>query len=159
MPPIQIRKSKISIFNDQNKFRLLWFGISPINRDFRFAPTGLSGLGYYGGYGSVRRQLREFGGPVVGPVHCKSMNLVLRADPVYWAEVLAPRERSEKQVSDQRVLRDGEFSETVLSEMKDLGRKGHALPRKDRGGVQVRSQFWFWAVGGLPNLTVYRLPI
>ena len=58
-----------------------------------------------------------------------------------------------------RVLRDGEFAETVLSGMKDLGRKGHSPPRKDRGGLQVRSQLCFWAVGGLPNLTVYRLPI
>jgi hypothetical protein len=57
------------------------------------------------------------------------------------------------------VLRDGEFDETVLSEVKGLGREGHSPPRKDRGGVQVRSQFCFWAVGGLPNLTVYRLPI
>ena len=111
------------------------------------------------GYGSVRRQLRAFGGTVVGPVHRKSAILVLRADPVYWAEVLALGERGEKQVSDQRVLRDGEFAETVLSEMKDLGRKGHSPPRKDRGGVQVRSQFCFWVVVGLPNLTVYRLPI
>ncbi len=87
------------------------------------------------GYGSVRRQLRAFRGTVVRPVHRKSAILVLRADPVYWAEVLALRERGEKQVSDQRVLRDGEFAETVLSEMKDLGRKGHSPPRKDRGGM------------------------
>jgi hypothetical protein len=45
--------------------------------------------------------------------------------------------------SDQRVLRDGEYAETVLSEMKGLGRVDHAPPRKDRGGVQVRSQFFF----------------
>jgi len=39
-----------------------------------------------------------------------------------WAEVLALRGRGEKQVSDQRVLGDSEFVETVLSEIDDLGK-------------------------------------
>ena len=100
-----------------------------------------------GDMGQLEGSFGHSGGTVVGPVHRKSAILVLRADPVYWAEVLALRKRGEKQVSDQKVLSDGEFAETVLSEMKDLGRKGHSPPRKDRGGVQVRSQFCFWAVG------------
>ena len=47
-----------------------------------------------------------------------------------WAEVLALRGRGEKEVSDQRVLGDGEFVETVLSEIDDLGKVNLRLARK-----------------------------
>ena len=47
-----------------------------------------------------------------------------------WAEVLALRGRGEKQVSDQRVLGDGEFVETVLSEMDNLGKVNLRLATK-----------------------------
>jgi hypothetical protein len=39
-----------------------------------------------------------------------------------WAEVLAWRGRGENQVSDEMVLGDGEFVETTLSEIDDLGK-------------------------------------
>jgi len=47
-----------------------------------------------------------------------------------WAEVLALRGRGEKQVSDQRVLGDGKFVETVLSEIDDLGKVNLRLGTK-----------------------------
>jgi len=47
-----------------------------------------------------------------------------------WAEVLALRGRGEKQVSDERVLGDGEFVETVLSEIDDLGKVNLRLGTK-----------------------------
>ena len=47
-----------------------------------------------------------------------------------WAEVLALRGRGEKEVSDQRILGDGEFVETVLSEIDDLGKVNLRLARK-----------------------------
>lgn len=47
-----------------------------------------------------------------------------------WAEVLALRGRDEKQVSDQRILGDGEFVATVLSEIDDLGKMNLRLATK-----------------------------
>ena len=47
-----------------------------------------------------------------------------------WAEVLALRQRDEKQVSDQRILGDGEFVATVLSEIDDLGKMNLRLTTK-----------------------------
>ena len=49
-----------------------------------------------------------------------------------WAEVVAVRGRGEKQVSDERVLGDGEFVETTLSEIDDLGRVNLRLGIKRR---------------------------
>ena len=40
-----------------------------------------------------------------------------------WAEVMGLRRRRERQLSDQRILGDGDFVETVLTEMDDLGRE------------------------------------
>ena len=47
-----------------------------------------------------------------------------------WAEVLALRARGERQLSDQRVLGDGEFVEQVLSEMDDLSKENLRVKRK-----------------------------
>ncbi|MBW2330153.1 MAG: transposase [Deltaproteobacteria bacterium] len=47
-----------------------------------------------------------------------------------WAEVLSMRRRGQEQVSDQRILGDGEFVETVLSEMDDLGKENFRLGTK-----------------------------
>jgi putative transposase len=47
-----------------------------------------------------------------------------------WAGVLALRGRGQKEVSDQTVLGDGEFVETVLSEIDDLGRVNLRLARQ-----------------------------
>jgi len=47
-----------------------------------------------------------------------------------WAEVLSMRRRGQKQVSDQRILGDGEFVKTVLSEMDDLGKENFRLGTK-----------------------------
>jgi putative transposase len=67
-----------------------------------------------------------------------------------WSEVFAIRARGERQISDQRVLGDGEFVQQVLSEMDEqskqnlrIGRKGidlSALSKKvcNVEGVSVR---------------------
>jgi len=47
-----------------------------------------------------------------------------------WAEVLALRARVERQISDQRVLGDGEFVEQVLSEMDELSKENLRVRRK-----------------------------
>jgi putative transposase len=47
-----------------------------------------------------------------------------------WAEVLSLRARGERQVSDQRVLGDGEFVEQVLSEMDELSKENLRIRRK-----------------------------
>lgn len=50
-----------------------------------------------------------------------------------WSSVLALRRRGEKQVSDERVLGDGEFVQAVLSEMNERGKESLRIPsrRKD----------------------------
>jgi REP element-mobilizing transposase RayT len=40
-----------------------------------------------------------------------------------WSEVLALRKREERQLADQRILGDGEFVKTILSEIDDLGKE------------------------------------
>jgi len=40
-----------------------------------------------------------------------------------WAEVMGLRRRRERQLSDQRILGDGDFVETVLTEMDNVGRE------------------------------------
>jgi len=47
-----------------------------------------------------------------------------------WAEVLGLRKRGEMQASDQRILGDGEFAETVLAEMDDLEKENLRLASK-----------------------------
>ena len=49
-----------------------------------------------------------------------------------WAEVLALRARGDRQVSDQRVLGDGEFVERVLSEMDEVSKENLRV-RASRG--------------------------
>ena len=47
-----------------------------------------------------------------------------------WSEVLALRRRGEKQAYDQRILGDGEFVETVLSEIDEIGKDNLRLAPK-----------------------------
>jgi len=47
-----------------------------------------------------------------------------------WAEVLALRRRGEKQASDQRILGDGEFVNSVLSEIDEIGKDNLRLASK-----------------------------
>lgn len=47
-----------------------------------------------------------------------------------WAEVLGSRKRGEKQASDQRILGDGQFVETVLSEMSESEKQSLRLTGK-----------------------------
>jgi REP element-mobilizing transposase RayT len=47
-----------------------------------------------------------------------------------WAEVLALRRRGEKQASDQRILGDGEFVNSVLSEIDEIGKDNLRLSSK-----------------------------
>ncbi len=47
-----------------------------------------------------------------------------------WSEVLALRRRGEKQAFDQRILGDGEFVETVLSEIDEIGKENLRLAPK-----------------------------
>ena len=53
-----------------------------------------------------------------------------------WAEILALRIRGERQVSDQRVLGDGEFVEQVLSEMDEQSKQNLRIRRK---GIDLSS--------------------
>jgi len=47
-----------------------------------------------------------------------------------WSEVLALRRREERQASDQRILGDGEFVNSVLSEMDEIGKNNLRLAPK-----------------------------
>ena len=47
-----------------------------------------------------------------------------------WAEVLALRRRGEKQASDQRILGDGEFVNSILSDMDEIGKDNLRLSPK-----------------------------
>ncbi len=53
-----------------------------------------------------------------------------------WSEVLALRKRGEKELSDQRILGDGEFVEAVLAEIDDLRKE---TLRVDTGKVDLPS--------------------
>lgn len=44
-----------------------------------------------------------------------------------WAEVMGLRRRTERQLSDQRILGDGDFVETVLTEMDNVGKENLRL--------------------------------
>lgn len=47
-----------------------------------------------------------------------------------WAEVMGLRRRTERQLSDQRILGDGDFVETVLTEMDNVGKENLRLGAK-----------------------------
>ena len=47
-----------------------------------------------------------------------------------WAEVLSLRRRGEKQAYDQRILGDGAFVDTVLSEIDEIGKQNLRLAPK-----------------------------
>ena len=47
-----------------------------------------------------------------------------------WSSVIALRRRGEKQVSDERILGDGDFVEEVLAESGDMGKENLRLGRK-----------------------------
>ena len=47
-----------------------------------------------------------------------------------WAEVLSLRRRGEKQTYDQRILGDGAFVDTVLSEIDEIGKENFRLAPK-----------------------------
>jgi hypothetical protein len=47
-----------------------------------------------------------------------------------WSSVIALRRRGDKQVSDERILGDGEYVEAVLAELGDIGKENLRVGRK-----------------------------
>jgi len=47
-----------------------------------------------------------------------------------WSSVIALRRRGEKQVSDERILGDGDYVEAILSESGDMGRENLRVGKK-----------------------------
>lgn len=89
-------------------------------------------LPYFGKRGSGKRRYLEF--------VKKGLDLGRRPELVGgglirslggWSEVLALRVRGERQVSDQRVLGDGEFVEQVLSEMDEMSKENLRIRGKE----------------------------